>query len=212
MSPSTAQDNFTGFWEPEIALNYKVVSDYSHNYSIRQRNYFYDDNNLQLNTRQLDISHFSKLRVRDNQSLSLGILYRFRDNFEPDRENELRLTQQYNLINKPTTIRFGHRFRAEQRINASLTTHRFRYRFALDVPLSGENLDIGEPYLISSLESLMSVARTEKPQYDQRFTGHGGWLLNKGTKLQLGLEYRFEDYFQQTENIIFLLTSLVFSL
>ena len=153
LSPSTAQDNFTGFWEPEIALNYKVVSDYSHNYSIRQRNYFYDDNNLQLNTRQLDISHFSKLRVRDNQSLSLGILYRFRDNFQPDRENELRLIQRHNLFNKPTTIRFGHRFRAAQRTNASQTTHRFRYRFALNVPLSGENLEIGELCLISSLEA-----------------------------------------------------------
>lgn len=106
----------------------------------------------------MDLAHFSKLKIRDNQSIALGLQYRFRQNFE-NGENELRLTQQYNITNKPNAVRFGHRLRTEQRITNSLTTHRFRYRFALDFPLVGEKLDTGEPYFVGSFENLLSVAK-----------------------------------------------------
>lgn len=208
----SGQNNLTAYLQPQIALNYDVRQGYSHNFSLEQRNYVYDDNDLQLKTRQLDVAHFSNLKIRDNQSLAFGILYRFRENFEPDRNNELRLTQQYNITFKPRIARFGHRFRSEQRITSTLTTHRFRYRFAIDLPLNGEQLDVGEAYLVGSTESLLSVARGQGPEYDQRITGTIGWLLNEKTKLQFGLEYRAENYVQETENVLFLHVNLIFSL
>jgi len=209
---SFAQDDFTTYVQPQIALNYPVVSNYSHNFAVQQRNYLYDDSQLDWRARQLDVVHFSKLKTSVNTSVAFGIQYRFRKNFEPDKNNELRLTQQFNKTFKPYLIRFGHRFRSEQRITNALTTYRFRYRFALDTPLNGEQLDIGEGYFTASLESLLSVARNNVPQYDQRFSAQVGWLLYENVKLQTGVEYRFEDYTHATQNILFFLTSLVFSL
>jgi hypothetical protein len=46
--------------------------------------------------------------------------------------------------------------------------HRFRYRFAIDFPLQGEALDVGERYAVFSAKSLLSVAKALLPEYDQR--------------------------------------------
>ncbi len=209
---SLAQENLTGYLQPQIAINYKISGNYFHNFSLAQRNYIYDESNLQLETRQLDLAHFSKWKIQDNQSLSIGIQYRFSENFESSEHNELRFIQQHNITSKPRNVRFGHRVRSEQRITSLLTIHRFRYRFAIDFPLNGENLDVGEPYLVASAESLWSIAKSNKPEFDQRFSGNIGWQLKEKTKLQLGIEYRTENHFQEIENVLFLNTNLVLSL
>ena len=206
-----AQENLTGYWQPAVALNYKVTETYMHNFSIQKRNYVFDDEEVQLNIRQLDFVHFSNLKLQDNQSIALGILYRFRETFDGG-SNELRLTQQYNITSKPFVVRYGHRVRAEQRITSNRTTHRFRYRFTLDFPLQGEKLDIGEPYFVTNIESLLSVARESLPQYDLRFTAHLGWKLSDRTKVQFGTEYRTEDFTEGLEHVLFFLSTLNLSL
>jgi len=207
-----SQENFTGLFQPKIALNYTVVENYKHNFSIAQRNYFYQNENYRISTRQIDLVHFSNLKIKDNQSMAIGVQYRFRENFESNKQDELRFTQQYNITKKPRNVRFGHRFRAQQRITSDLTIHRFRYRFAIDLPLRGEQLDIGEPYFVTNTEVLLSVAKNRLPQYDQRIAVNLGWLLYPKTKLQAGLQYRFEDYTHETRFEFFLHTNLILAL
>lgn len=205
-----SQENFTGYWQPSIAVNYDVTGIYSHNFSIQNRNYIYDNESANLEVRQLDIVHFSNFQLKDNQSLAFGVLYRFRENFDGGA-NELRLTQQYNLQYKPRVIRYGHRLRSEQRITSLQNTHRFRYRLSLDFPMKGEKLDVGEPYVVCNIEKLLSVSK-EKPQYDSRFTLNYGWKLSEKTKFQIGSEFRLEDYSQNLEQVLFFLTRLNISL
>ena len=214
MAPSMnlAQDNLTGYWNPQVALNYDVTPNYSHNFSIENRSFLYRDSNVQLTVRQIDINHFSNLKTRDNQSVGFGIKYRIRNSFDNNANNELRLTQQFNVTFKNGSIRYGNRFRAEQRITSDNTVHRFRYRFAADFPLMGEKLDVGEPYLVIATESLLSVGRSMTPEYDQRFTPKLGWVLTPTTKFQIGGEYRAENYTTKVENVLFFLTELVLSL
>ncbi len=207
-----AQDNLTGYLQPKIAINYAVTDSYHHNFSLGNRTYIFKDEDFNLEPRQLDLIHFSNLKTRDNQSLAFGIQYRFREVFDNEKHNELRLTQQYNITSKPRIIRFGHRLRSEQRLLKNLTIHRFRYRFTIDFPLQGEQLDVGETYLVANTEALLNVAKSLQPQFDHRFTANLGWLFNEGTKFQLGVEYRFENYNSQTENIFFALTSLILTL
>ena len=209
--PGMAQENLTGFWQPTFALNYTVSKNYSHNFSLQNRNFIYTDEAFDISVRQLDLGHFSNLKIAENQSIALGLLYRLRDVFEGGA-NEFRITQQYNLRHKPFVVRYGHRFRVQQRITSALTTHRFRYRFSLDFPLQGEQLDVGEAYFVGNVEQLLSAARTRKPQHDTRFTFFIGWQLTEKMKLQLGTEYRFEDYGQQLQNVFFLLSNINLSL
>jgi hypothetical protein len=207
-----AQNDITVYLQPELGFSYKVKEGYSHFHSLQIRNYGYRDNEVQLKTRQIDLVHFSNWKLNLNQSLALGIQYRFREVFEPESENELRLVQQYNGSAQKGTLRFGHRLRAEQRISPSLTRYRFRYRFAIDLPLNGEKLDVGEAYLVASTEALHTSSRGRAPSFDQRLTSFIGWQISPEAKWQVGLEYRAEDYFKDTETILFLLSSLVFSL
>ncbi|MGB3151843.1 MAG: DUF2490 domain-containing protein [Maribacter sp.] len=207
-----AQENLTSYWQPQTSLNYKVSKNYSHNFALAKRTYLFQEEEFQFSVRQLDLSHFSNLKIRDNQSIDFGVQYRFREVFEDDGSNELRFTQQYNITRRYRSLRFGDRVRTEQRITPSRTIHRFRYRLALDFPLQGVQLDVGESYVVFSTESLLSVAKAAKPEYDQRITAQIGWLLSEKTKLQLGSEYRFENYTQNTENVFFLLTGLILSL
>ncbi len=207
-----AQENLIGYFQPKIALNYKVADNFKQNFSLGQRSYIFENEAIAFRVRQLDLAHFSNLRIKDNQSIAFGIQYRFRDNFEADEQNELRLTQQYNVRFNPRIARYGHRFRSEQRITSDLTIYRLRYRFTLDFPLQGEQLDIGEAYIIGNLEALLSVAKSNLPEYDQRFTVNIGWLLQEKTKLQTGVEYRFEDYTHTSSSVFFILTSLILAL
>ena len=204
-----AQD--VGYWQSQAALNYRLTENYSHNFSIENRNFILKDEEVVLEARQVDLNHFSALSIGNGQSLALGAKYRFREAFDGG-DNELRFTQQYNMANRKHVMRFGHRVRSEQRIFNDRTVHRFRYRFAVDFPLQGEKLNIGEAYFVANTESLLSVASSSKPQFDQRWVAQIGWLLTEKAKLQIGLEYRFEDYAQETEEVIFLLSSLIFSL
>lgn len=206
-----AQENLTAYWQPSAALNYPVSETYSHNFALQNRNYIFDNEETQLSVRQVDLIHFSNLKVQDNQSIALGILYRFRETFDGGL-NELRLTQQYNITSKPFVLRYGHRLRAEQRITLAKVIHRFRYRFAIDFPLKGEKLDVGEPYLVSNVESLLSAARAQRPQYDARFTLHMGWKLSELIKFQFGAEYRTEDIAQDLQHVLFFLSTLNVSL
>ncbi|WP_222981976.1 DUF2490 domain-containing protein [Flagellimonas meishanensis] len=206
------QRNFTSYWQPQVAINYPVSQNYSHNFALIHRMFLVDEGVTKFRGRQLDLAHFSNLDLRENQSLALGIQYRFRDVFE-NNENELRFTQQYNVTHKPLVVRLGHRFRAEQRIIGPSTIHRFRYRFATDFPLQGEKLDLGEPFLACSLEKLLSAAKSEQPEYDVRLNAQIGWRLDKGLNLQMGIEYRLEDYgAQNPDNVLFFLTSAQWSL
>ena len=206
-----SQNDFTAFFEPSFAMNHKVNDSYKVNFSTVARNYIYRDDEFEFTVRQLQFVHFSTFSFNSNNSVSAGIMYRFRENFE-DKSNELRFTQQYNYANRPNVIRFGHRFRTEQRITTNNTVHRFRYRFTIDLPLSGEKLDIGEAYFVANAESLLSITKVISSQIDQRFTTQIGWQWTKNLKFQTGLEYRFENYTNDTQDILFALTTLILKL
>ena len=204
----SAQENFEGLGESAFALNHNASNNYKINFALRSRYYLYQDETFNFENRQLDLVHFSTYSLDYNHSLSLGIQYRFRESIDGG-DNELRFTQQFNYTKTNEAKRFGHRLRTEQRLFDDLTIIRFRYRFALDAPLNGEKLDVGESYIMASMEALLSCSNLIKPEVDHRTTLQMGWLLSQKLKLQLGLEYRFESFNIITEEKLFLLSSCI---
>lgn len=203
-----SQSEFEGLGETSFAINTDISSNYKVNFAVRSRYYLYQDDDFNFDNRQLDFVHFSTLNLDYNHSISLGVQYRIRESIDGG-SNELRLTQQFNYTKKQEATRFGHRVRFEQRILEDLTILRSRYRFALDFPLNGEKLDIGEAYFVGAMEALLSNSKNEKPELDHRTTAHIGWLFSKTLKLQFGTEYRFEAFNLNTEQKLFFLTSAV---
>lgn len=205
---AVAQNDFEGLGETSFAVNSKVSDNYKINFAVRSRYYLYQDADFNFENRQLDFVHFSTLNLDYNHSISLGIQYRIRESIDGESD-ELRLVQQFSYTKANNGLRFGHRFQFEQRIFKTLTILRSRYRFGLDFPLNGEKLDLGEPYLVTSMEALLSQSNKIKPELDHRTTAQIGWLISEKSKLQFGLEYRFEAFNINTEEKLFLLTSFI---
>lgn len=205
---SKSQNDFVALGESSFAVNHKVSKNYTTNFALRSRYFIYRNSNLQYNQQQIDAFHFSTFKLDINHDLSFGIYYRNRDVFETGSD-ELRLTQQFNYKKQKLGVRYGHRFRAEQRILDTKTIFRQRYRFAVDFPLNGEKLDIGEPYFVGAVEGLMSLSRTNPTEIDQRLTAQIGWQLTENLKLQTGLEYRLEAFNIKAKNNLFVLSSAV---
>lgn len=203
-----AQGNFSSLGESALSLNHKVYKEYSVNFAFRSRYFLYMNETFQYQQQQLDFYHFSTFKLNFSHKLSFGVYYRTRDWFETGSD-ELRFTEQYNYIKQKLGIRYGHRFRAEQRILESKTIFRQRYRFAVDFPLKGEKLDIGEAYLVNAVEGLLSLSKPDKPETDIRISSQIGWQINKKLKLQTGLEHRLETFNLVAKNFLFVLTSAV---
>jgi hypothetical protein len=203
-----AQKDFATLGESELAINTSVSDNYKINFGLRTRYFLYQNSEFQLQTRQIDLVHFSTLKLNYNHDVSIGVQYRNRTIFD-DTPDELRITQQLNHTKQGFGIRFGHRFRTEQRILPSKTIFRQRYRFAIDLPLNGEKLNIGEPYLVASMELLLSLSSLDKPEIDHRTTTQIGWQISEDMKFQTGLEYRFEAFNINTEYRLFILTSAI---
>lgn len=209
---AAGQENFTGYLEPSINLNYSLGGGFSQNVSTSHRIYYVRDGQTELQGRQVDMAVFTSLAFLGNQSLGIGIQYRIRNPFEPDRDNEIRITQQYNRTFRPRVIRFGHRLRAEQRFFPGQTIYRFRYRLALDGPLQGERTDIGEFYWVGTLGPLLSMGHAVVPEWDLRTGFEIGYLAREGIRTELGAEYRREDFTRTGNHSLFFNMTLVLSL
>lgn len=206
-----SQSNFETLGETTFAVNFNVNKSYIMNFDIRSRYYFYKNDQIFFNQRQLDIIHFSTFNLNYNQNISLGIQYRNRDLFE-NFSNEIRVIEQFNFKNNKIGFRIGHRFRTEQRYLLSSTIFRQRYRLTFDIPLNGEKLNIGETFLVTSIETLLSINKLSKPEYDYRTCLLLGWQVSKDFIFQGGIEYRLEAFNINTEHKLFLLTTGILKL
>jgi len=203
-----AQNNFEYFGESAFALNHSVSQKYKVNFALRSRYYLFKQGSILYKQRQIDIFHFSTLKLNYHHDLSLGAYYGSRGVFD-EGSNEIRFTQQFNYKHQKLSFRYGHRFRTEQRILDTRTIFRQRYRFSIDFPLNGEKLNIGEPYLIAAVEGLLSLSKDRKPELDERTTVQIGFQLSENLKLQTGLDCRLEAINISTNKILFLLTTAI---
>lgn len=202
-----SQKHLEMFTENIFSINHDFSDTYSTNFELGTRAFLYTNQETLFKTRQLELSHFSTLRLNLKSSISLGLKLRNRDWFE-DSSSEIRLTQQFNTKTLLSTLRFGHRFRSEQRFYEDETVFRYRYRLALDVPLQGLKLDVGETYFVLYNEALWSISKISKPEFEYRISPSIGILLSKDLNLELGLEYRLDKLNMNTDHELFFNTSL----
>jgi len=205
---SIAQDQLSVLGETRFATNKKVSKTYNLNFTLRSRYFLHQDSNLKYTQQQLDFYHFSKFKIDQLHNISLGVYYRTRDPFDSGSD-ELRFTQQFSIKPQKHLAQFSHRFRAEQRVLDTKTIFRQRYRFSVNVPLNGDELDIGEAYFVAALEGLQSLSENQKPELDERTTAQIGWQLTDDLKFQAGLEHRGEALNIESKHYLFLLTEAV---
>lgn len=202
-----AQDNTEVFNENALAVRHSFDKTYSVNFELSNRAFVYADDHVLYKMRQVQLSHFSALKLDLKQSIALGLMFRNRSVFE-DSSNEIRFTQQYNRKSIFKTLRFGHRIRSEQRFYDNYTAFRFRYRLALDLPLQGLKLDVGETYLVLTNEALLTSAKINKPELEYRISPSFGVLLSKDLNFEFGVELRLDKINIKTDETVFLNSSI----
>lgn len=205
---SVAQENFISFFEPEIEINYTINEAYKHSFGIENRNFIYKNYDLRYSVKQIDVSHFSEFTIKENQFIGLGIQYRFEESFNKTEENELRFMQEWEWGNQLGNFNIKNRLRNEQRLYASTIKYRLRYELGLKFWLLASQ----ETYLKTETETLFELAKTQKPELEQRVTVLYGFRLLPKTALELGAQYRLADYTQNLGYELFMVLGLEISL
>jgi hypothetical protein len=96
------------------------------------------------------------------------------------------------------SLRMTHRFRTDQTFTAGEKLElRFRYRIALEIPLSGATLDLGEHYLLVSGEPIFSYQEAQL-DLENRLVVTLGKLFQNGQKLEWSLDYRTDSFFEKS--------------
>ncbi len=209
---SFGQQKFTGFYEPYIKLEYDLSKNFSQDFTVENRSIWYEDEFLKFEVKQIDLAHFSTIQLSDKNAVAVGIQYRFRENFDEGKDNELRITEEYTYTTKPKATEYEQRIRAEQRFTSSETSHRFRYNFAISRAFNGSEIKTGDAYMIGDLETLLTVSKTRKPEYEQRIGAGIGWALSDLAKIELVTEYRLSDFTQNLAHEVYFVTGLKISL
>lgn len=142
----------------------------------------------------------------------MGFQYRFEENFVKGEETELRFTEEYTYSIQPKVTEFEFRLRAEQRITSSTTSHRLKYNIATSRSFKGGDIDSGYAYIFGGLETFFTLAKTSKPEYEQRIGAGVGWVLNNYIKLELIMEYRITNFTQNLSHELFLVSGMKFTL
>ncbi|WP_185152841.1 DUF2490 domain-containing protein [Fulvivirga aurantia] len=210
---SLAQNRETQFvWEAETAADYKISSSWSTNTSIGKRSIWYSEENSSLSgeLRFIEVNQFATYKVNIDTKVSFGYKYRKTEPFESTDEREHRTTQQISTTHYDRALRLASRLRTEQRFRNDSFEHRYRYRIAGDLPLSGQELNTREFYVTVTEEILLSYESGDHA-WDNRLGVVLGYTLRKA-KVQFGITYRLEDLNRNTNDFVFISTGAYLSL
>ncbi|MBV6644516.1 MAG: DUF2490 domain-containing protein [Cyclobacteriaceae bacterium] len=203
-------------WEGGAALDYQVGKYWTFNSSVWKRSIwstsdFGNDKSLNGNLAFLEVNQFVTQSI-NRTKLSVGYKYRWVDPRSGSKAFEHRLTQQMAHTHFEDIIRLVSRIRIEQRIRDTSFAHRYRYRFSIDFPLSGENIDPGECYMVGTNEILFEAVNDEQDTWENRSSINLGYLISSNQKLELSFTYRLEDLNIETNGILFINTGYFISL
>lgn len=188
------QERESYYVQSEFVIFHQLNRAYTFNFGLSYRSEFLDHDGFSFESRIIELSHFSNIKIGVGKRFSFGLLYQFSEYFEPSGSDEFRLIQQYLLATKPQILRFSHRFRMEQRFMELSTALRVRYRFEIDFPLTGQTYDIGDYYFLGSIEPLGMIREGKMPRYDMRTSAGIGKLFNRNLKMQMRVQYRLENF------------------
>lgn len=187
---------FTGVF-PEISLTKKVNQKDKLNFKVENQEILFDSRDLESENPQFshyrtDLMLFFDRSIRPGVSIALGVFHRFQEN-----EDGNRIIQQFSKLQRMRNMRINHRFRTDQTFtkNDNLEV-RFRYRFSIEIPLQGAEVDYGEYYLVLSEEPIFSLKGGEF-EIENRTVAALGKLFNSNEKLEWAVDYRTDGFIQE---------------
>lgn len=187
---------FTGVF-PEISLTKKLSPQNKLNFKIENQEIIFDNRDSELDNPQFthyrtDMMLFFDRNIRPGMSISLGVFHRFQEN-----EDGNRIIQQFSMLQRLRNFRINHRMRTDQTFtkNDDLEV-RFRYRFSMEIPLEGAEVDPKEFYLVLSEEPIFSYKGGDF-EIENRIVFALGKLFDSNEKLEWAVDYRTDGFIQE---------------
>jgi hypothetical protein len=130
-------------------------------------------------------------KIAERQSLGLGYMLQHL-HISTGFVFAHRVSGQYVYSRNLSRFRYAHRFVLEANFRPQqANNYRFRYRFAIELPLSGATVDVHE-YYIRAMSELFLVVPRRNIAADGEIRGSCfiGNRISKNQKLEIGLDYR----------------------
>lgn len=184
---------FTSGLFPEAQLSYNINKDYYVTHKVESQHGMFDaqrlNQELAYSHTLTDLQTFIGKKINPFVKVDLGYQYRIEEG-----ENTHRSIQQVAILQRSNFFRIGHRVRADQTyFDEETLLLRIRYRYAVQVPLQGRELDPGEKYLTLSNE-VIYMNQDSEDDIENRFVAALGFFVSDKTKYEVGLDYRTDDY------------------
>ena len=187
---------FTGIF-PELSITKKLDPFNKLNFKIENQEILFDNRDLvsdnpQFKHYRTDVMFFYDRSIRPGVSVGLGIFHRIQDG-----ENANRIIQQLSVLQRLRNLRINHRMRTDQTFTKNVDLEfRFRYRFSLEIPLEGAEVDPTEFYMVISDEPILSY-QTNEFEIENRMVIALGKLYNNKEKLEWAVDYRTDGFIQE---------------
>lgn len=195
----SAQQNkvfFTGVF-PEILVTKRISPLYRLNFKVENQEILFDNRDSEIDNPQFthyrtDLMMFLNRDIRPGVSIAMGLFHRIQVN-----ENANRIIQQLALLQRMRNLRINHRFRTDQTFTKNDDFEfRFRYRFTVEIPLEGAEIDPKEFYMVISNEPIFSF-KGDEFEIENRAVVALGKLFNMNEKLEWGIDYRTDGFIQE---------------
>ena len=216
----SAQENFTGYINPEVSLKLNNETPWSYQFGIAQRDIVYYDIEDRRNFREeikfqgqfIELNHYTSRSVGKYGKITGGVRYRFIEIYTK-KHNEIRFSEQYTHTHNLKKFALAHRLRLAQRFRGK-NTFRTRYRFSFIVPLNPQlqTKNHKKLNLATTVEGVWEFGKEETPNYGIRYSNYLNYAIFKDTSINFGLEYRYRDFTRNPYTQIFLVSALKVSL
>lgn len=195
--------------EPEFNVVLQSDKPWSYSFGLAHRSLVKRISNHQIiekhQTEHLELSHYTRYTFNPKIDVAIRVRYRFKEVFDDLDHDELRFIEEIEYTHANWRFKPKHRLRMEQRFQ-ELVSYRIRYQLAASQPLS-------KTYSLAlATEALYSFSKNAKPEPEQRF---GLTIKNSSfdnLKLNLGFEYRLDNYIRNLEREYFILTGATLEL
>jgi hypothetical protein len=209
-----AQDRayLSGF-APEFTINKKISKKVSLTTKVESIHYYYSNEDrigylTPWNHKGIDFQFFGNYKLSPFYRISLG----YQLSYNPDGKPSNRLIEQLSYSGKLGSMKHGHRVRADQTFYSSgPAKFRFRYRFSLQIPLQGASVDVGEFFLITS-DELILTAKSGGSSVENRAVFQVGYKPFEKIDIQVGFDYRAEGANRIEESESLMKIALIFDL
>lgn len=188
-----AQSRVTIGWLPEVSVSHRWADKWRLTGQLESMQRAWqtnDEGSLRGDYRYIrtDATLALSYRLDPSWSLAVGNMARFQGS-----DFVYRTLQQVSYSRRGQ-LRLAHRFRTDQTfVSGQSTKYRFRYRFSIEVPLKGQSLNEGEWYLIASVEQIAQL-QNGNWQWEQRQATGLGYYINSRNKVEVGFDYRLDDF------------------